>query len=351
MAERWVFESVAAMLTPEALSEILGRAVAAAREVSLGPQESAYSGSTITAVETDAGRLFLKRIALSWDYFMRVSDDQHGREAVIWADGLLDRLPLEMAHVYLAVARDGDGWAILMRDVGPALTAINGSISPTQHERIVTALAATHAAYWDLAPINYGCDPWHHYHVVSPDAALRDTGPRGPMHAIISDGWEKLVSLLDPGIAEQVLALANNPTPLVAALAPLPQTLAHADARPANIGIEGDAVILIDWALAGRDVAGLDIVWYIAGAGDRCPTSREDTLALYERELAARLGPRLNQRDWAAIRDLSLLGGLLRHGWIAARVAFSADEDVRASGRADVSWWQEAARVGLGRLG
>jgi len=350
VAEHWAFESVAAMLAPEALSAILGRSVAAVREVPLGPQESAYSGSAITAIETDAGRLFLKRVSRRWDYFMRVSDDRHGREAAIWADGLLDRLPPEMAHVYLAVARDGDGWAILMRDVGPALTAINGNITSAQHERIVTALVATHAAYWDLAPIDYGCDPWHHYHVVSPDAALRDTGPRGPMHAIISDGWEKLVSLLDPGIASQVLGLANDPTPLVTALAPLPQTLTHADARPANIGIDGETVVLIDWALAGRDVAGLDIVWYVAGAGSRCPTSREDALALYERELAARLGPRLDQCDWAAIRDLSLLGGLLRHGWIAARVAYQSNPAQRDAGRADVAWWQEAARAGLGRI-
>lgn len=338
------------MLAPGSLSSITGLRIDHARVTPLGQQESAHSGSALSSVETAAGRLFLKRISLTWDYFMRVSDDRHGREALIWADGLVDRLPPEMAHVYLAVARDGDGWAILMRDVGPALTAIDGNIALAHHQRIIAALAATHAAYWDLEPTLYGCDPWHHYHVVSPDAATGDPGTHGPLNAIIVDGWEKLVSLLDPGIASQALALANDPTPLVTALAPLPQTLAHADARPANIGIDGDAVVLIDWALAGRDVAGLDIVWFVAGSGSRSPMSREDSLARYERELAARLGPRFAASDWSAIRDLSLLGGLLRHGWIAARVAYQSDSALRDAGRADVAWWQEAARAGLRRL-
>lgn len=346
---RRTWGSVEAMLAPANLSAIAGRPVSRARETPLGEQASAYSGSTLSAVETDAGRLILKRQSPAWDYFMRVSDDLHGREAALWSGGLLDRLPSEMTHAYLATAHDGDGWAILMRDVSAAFLS-RGPISQANHDMVVAALAALHATYWDLAPAPILCDPWRHYHVVSPDAARSDPGEHGTLHGIILDGWDKLTSLLDPGIARQALALANDPTPLVAALAPLPQTLAHADARPANIGIEDDRVLLIDWALAGRDVCGLDIIWFIAGSSSRSPRTREESLALYEHALAARLGPRFDPAAWAAIRDLSFLGGLLRHGWIAARVAFSDDEDVREAGRADVAWWAAAARTGLARM-
>lgn len=338
------------MLAPANLSAITGRRIDRAREMLLGQQESAHSGSILSAVDTGTGRLILKRVSATWDYFMRVSDDRHGREAAIWASGLLDRLPPEMTRAYLAVARDGKGWAILMRDIAGSLLSSGAPISSHDHERIITALAAMHAAYWDIVPDPLLCDPWHHYHVVSPDAAQSDPGEHGALHHSIIDGWEKLATLLDPGVARQALALANDPAPLVAALAPLPQTLTHADARPANIGIEDGRVLLIDWALAGRDVAGLDLVWYIAGAGARGPMAREDSLALYERELAARLGPRHDRAVWTAIRDLSLLGGLLRHGWIAARQAFGANEASREAGCADVAWWEAAARTGLRRV-
>ncbi|HMM42394.1 MAG TPA: hypothetical protein PKA95_10870, partial [Thermomicrobiales bacterium] len=152
------------MLAPANLSAIAGRPVSRARETPLGEQASAYSGSTLSAVETDAGRFILKRLSPAWDYFMRVSDDRHGREAALWSGGLLDRLPPEMTHAYLATAHDGDGWAILMRDVGTTFLP-RGPISPTDHERIIEALAALHAAYWDLAPDPTLCDLWRHYHV------------------------------------------------------------------------------------------------------------------------------------------------------------------------------------------
>ncbi|HRA33005.1 MAG TPA: hypothetical protein PL172_13890 [Thermomicrobiales bacterium] len=338
------------MLAPANFSEIVGRPVDDVRHIALGQQESAHSGSALSVIETGSLRLILKRVAHTWDYFMRVSDDRHGREAALWAHGLLDRLPSEMVHAYLATARDDEGWAVLMRDVADTLLPSGKPIPPSAHERIITGLAAMHAAYWDIGPDQFLCDPWHHYHVVSPDAAQSDPGEHGALNEIIPDGWEKLTSLLDPGIAREALALANDPAPLVAALASLPQTLAHADARPANIGIEDGRVLLIDWALAGRDVAGLDIVWYIAGSADHSSISREASLALYERALATCLGPRFDPASWATIRDLSLLGGLLRHGWIAARVAFRGDEANREGGRADVAWWEQAAKAGLARM-
>ncbi len=337
------------MLAPDNLSAIAGRTIGRVRVEPLGEQASSYSGSELAAVETDAGRFILKRLSTTWDYFMRVSDDRHGREAALWTTGLLDRLPPEMTHAYLAAARDGDGWTILMRDVATTFLP-RGPISRANHERVIEALAAMHTAYWDLAPDPLLCDPWHHYHVVSPDAARTDPGEHGMLNDIILDGWEKLATLLDPGVARQALALANDPAPLVAALATLPQTLAHADARPANIGIEDGRVLLIDWALAGRDVAGLDIVWFVAGSGTRSPMSRAGSLARYERALGSRLGDRFDPAAWATIRDLSLLGGLLRHGWIAARVAFSGDPATAEAGRADVAWWERAARAGLARI-
>jgi hypothetical protein len=345
-----LYDSVEAMLAPEMLGAIVGREIGAVREAPLGAQESAYSGSAISVIETNTDRLLLKRCAPAWDYFMRVSNDGRGREALVFTSGLLDRLPPELAHAYLACARDGDGWAILMRDVASSLMPPRVAIAHADHRRVLTGLAAFHAAFWEHDPGPGFCAPWHHYHVVSPAAAAGDAGEHGALQEMIQDGWERLLALIDPGIGTLALALANDPTPLTDRLARLPQTVVHGDMRPANIGIEDDRLLPIDWALVGRGVAGLDAIWYVAGLGARSPLARESSLDIYRAALADRLGPRFDTAWWEPMLDFSLLGGLLRHGWIAARVTSSRDTMMRDAARADLSWWTEAARRGIDRL-
>lgn len=353
---------VATLLAPDRLAALTRRRVDAAHEEALGPQESAYSGSHITAVRLSPGgeRLLLKRVSRRWDYFMRVTDDRTGREARVFADGLLDRLPPELAHPYLAVARDGDGFAILMRDVAAALLSRRPPLDAAGHDRLLDALAAFHAAFWDdpdaaSAARGY-CVPRDHYHVISPAAAARDPDQTGVMPAIVADGWERLAMLLDPGIARELLALTNDPAPLVTALAPLPQTVVHGDFRAANLGLEpGSAgrAVAIDWALVGRGVAALDAVWYAASLGGLYTAagfSREDALARYRAHLARRLGAGFDGGWWEPMRELSLLGGCIRYAWIAARATAALTEDRRAAAHVDLAWWQQAARRGLARL-
>jgi hypothetical protein len=343
-------DSVEAMLLPETLGDITGQVVGSVREVPLGVLESAYSGSAISAVETVAGRFLLKRISPTWDYFMRVSDDSSGREALAFTTGLLDSLPSDVTHAYLACARDGDGWAILMRDVAESLLPSRSSLSLPVHQHILTSLAAYHATFWEHDPGPGFCEPWHHYHVVSPDAAASDTGEHGTLQTLIQDGWQRLLDLIDPGIGNIALALANDPEPLAHRLSRLPQTVVHGDIRPANIGIERGRLLPIDWALVGRGVAGLDAIWYIAGLGARSPISREASLAIYSDALSARLGSRFDLTWWEPMLDLSLLGGLLRHGWIAARASASHDAAMRDFALADLRWWEREARRGIARL-
>lgn len=351
-----LLESVDALLSPEHLATLSGEQITSVQEESLGTQESAYSGSHISAVDTDSGRFILKRVSHEWDYFMRVSEDRDGREALVWTSCLLDRLPPEIGHPYLACAQDGDGsWAILMRDVSDALLP-RAPISLTDHDRILDALAAFHAAFWEHDPGPGFTTPRDHYHVISPDAATHDatrSDDHGIMHQIVPDGWQRLVDIIDPSIGRVARSLANDPSPLVDALARYPWTVVHADARTANIGIErgvrsgAGRVLLIDWALVGVDVPGLDLIWYLAGAAARLPMSHEDSITRYRERLAERLGSRFDLAWWEPMLDLSLLGGLIRYGWIAARASASRDAATREQALADLRWWAEAGRAGL----
>ncbi|HUG17069.1 MAG TPA: hypothetical protein VMM78_18825, partial [Thermomicrobiales bacterium] len=223
---RGLFPSIDAMLDPAVLSSLLGRDVSGVRRVERGVESSAYSGSTLTGIEVVADsetvRLLLKPVSRAWDYFMRVTGDDSGREALVWTTGLLDRLPPELTHAYIACARHDDGWAILMRDVSDALLSNAGALGVDDHLLMLDALAAFHAAFWDdpgAARVADGFnDPANFYRVISPDAARNDPDPSGVMPRIVRDGWQRLPDALRPDLAAALLSLANDPAPLRRAL-------------------------------------------------------------------------------------------------------------------------------------
>lgn len=66
-------------------------------------------GENATQAEDEQIVLVLKRVSPAWDYFMRATDDTHGREAQVWLSGVLDQMPESVGHAPLAVAHDDDG--------------------------------------------------------------------------------------------------------------------------------------------------------------------------------------------------------------------------------------------------
>jgi hypothetical protein len=354
-----MIESVELLLTPQTLTLLAGEPVVTMREVDLEERASAWSGSGLSVVEVvlvsgASRRYVLKRVSAEWDYFMRVTDDDLGREAGVWRSGLLDLLPPEIGHSYLACARDGGGWAILMRDIGPSLILNRGTITYDEHVAILNGLAAMHATFWDapeLAGAATGlCPPDIHYSIISPATARRHIDAPGVMPLAAQQGWDNLASLLPPDVFDLCLSLTNDPTPLVAALARFPQTLVHGDARIANIAIEwtGDKPIptLIDWAIAGVNVAPLDLIWYLGARTPWLPGDRGEAMAIYRDALRRHLGARFNPDDWQPMLDLSILGGLIRFGWYTASEITRGREQARA----DLAWWTDRARAGVERL-
>lgn len=354
-----MYSSVDAMLEPRCLARMTGESVASVRETPLDERASAWSGSGVTAVVAalsggETRRYVLKRVSAEWDYFMRATDDQLGREAGVWRAGLLDRLPEELGHCYLACARDGDGWAILMRDIGPALILNRGRISPDEHMAILDGLAAMHAAFWDapeLADPTIGlCPPDIHYSIISPATAERNADAPGVMPLAARQGWENLSTVLPPKLFDICLSLSNEPAPLVAALSRYPMTLVHGDARIANIAVEraGDSIrsTLIDWAIAGVNAAPLDLIWYLSARTPWLSDDREAATEIYRAALQRRLGNRFDLAIWQPMLDLSILGGLIRFGWFTA-TAITRDEP---HARADLDWWAERAWAGVKRV-
>lgn len=353
------------LLAPETLSGLTGAAVTSVQRLPFTGGHSA-SGSGFLAVETNEGRgprFVVKLSSPECDWIVRATGDTAGREVLVWASGLLDRLPPEITHPVLACARTGVGWAILMRNVAsdliPGQDRTSGApISRVDHERYLDGLAALHATFWEapeLADPSFGfCTPWYLYTSFSPETGRREAGHPNEIVGRIREGWELLGTSIDPVMADLLHQLAIDPGPLCRALTRYPQTLVHGDPRAANLGIERcprRRVVLLDWHFVGPSVPGTDLTWYLANNHFRLPVTREETIASFRDRLADHLGPRFEQRWWQPQLELSALGQVVRMAWGMAWDAVGHEsEAVRAWQTEDFAWWVERAREGAARL-
>src|SRR5579859_394203 len=98
--------SVEDLLSPATLSRLTGRSVTLVRSLPFNSVDG-RSGSTLAAVEVEgAGSYVLKRISWQTDVIMRLTDDRAGRAVAVLQQGMLDRLPSQIAHGVVACALD-----------------------------------------------------------------------------------------------------------------------------------------------------------------------------------------------------------------------------------------------------
>jgi hypothetical protein len=146
------------LLAPATLTFLCHEPIRTVRRAPFTGGHSA-SGSSFLAVETNDGdgpRFVVKLSSPECDWIVRATGDELGREVLVWASGLLDRMPPEIVHPVVACARNGSGWAILMRDVSDSLIPdATGTtlISRADHRRYLDSLAALHVAFWDDAVV------------------------------------------------------------------------------------------------------------------------------------------------------------------------------------------------------
>jgi aminoglycoside/choline kinase family phosphotransferase len=297
-----------------------------------------------------------KRLSLGQDWIMRTADDTCAREVAVWHAGVLDALPAGLTHAVVAAAQDGDGWPLLMADIGPTMVGDTpfDPLDVTSHERV---LASLHATFWQRddprnLPVCW-CSLRRHYALLSPQTGQAQAGAHEELLRVV-EGWVALRDVVAPQVAAALHALHVDPGPLCAALGRLPRTLIHGDYKLANLGVirgERTRVALLDWALVGWAAPAVDLAWYLALTAGRLPVPKEEAIAQYYGMLAHRLGPSMDERCWQPQLDLALLGGLLRAGywlgWLAVR---HPQPDMRAWARREIAWWETAACRGIARL-
>jgi hypothetical protein len=301
------------------------------------------SGSLLERVVLAGGEtVVVKHARAASDWIMRATHDDGGRVATLWSSGLLRRVPDVIEHAILAVERDGDGWAVVMRDVSAALLPDAARLSRATSRRVLEAAAALHATFRDEPPLEL-CSLADRYGFLSPATARREAGGPDEVPKLIARGWERLPELLPADVAEAVLAVAERPAPFAAELARFPATLVHGDLKLGNVGLLGERVVLLDWGTqTGWAPSAVEVAWYLAVNASRIDATREQVLD----DFRAAEGER---HDEDALR-LALLGGLVQLGWDKALHASGhPDPSVRARERADLAWWTARARDALER--
>ena len=112
-------------------------------------QSSGNSGNAIERVTLADGQVLVhKRVSPEWDWLSRATGD-NGRIVTMWERGVFERMPASIEHAVVGVEHDGDAWNVFMRDISHALIDEDIRYDRGIAERILSAVADMHGAFWD----------------------------------------------------------------------------------------------------------------------------------------------------------------------------------------------------------
>jgi hypothetical protein len=298
------------------------------------------SGAGLERVRLRDGRaLVVKRVDPQHDVTLALTGGGPSKEYVLWRDGVLDRLPTGVGHAVLDGWVEGDTTVLVLRDLGDRVLTWDDRLSADRAERTMTAVASLHRAFLDQAPP--GLAPL--------DLVISLFTPRRIREAQVDDvelmrlalrGWELFADAVPAEVADPVLGLLDDPTPLVTALRSSPPTLAHGDLATVNMAFVDGDLVLLDWAMATAGPGALDVARFVAGCSSVVDATREHLIECYR----GAAGPACDDRTM----HLGLLSAMVWLGWNKALDAVEhPDPVIRTRERADLDWWVRTTRTAL----
>ena len=298
-----------------------------------------WSGNVLERITLiDGRRLIAKRIVPGTSWIDRHTKDE-GREALLFTSGTLGRMPHEIDHTVIAAERDGDAWWVVMRDVSTSLLADGKWLGREEHRRILGAANLMWEEFWG-EPVPHLCPLHDCLGLFSPAIAEAERDGLDLLPKQYEAFWEAFAKAVDSDVAEPVLALVEDPAPLVAELEARGTTLIHADIRDEQIGLDGDRLILLDWGRASQGHPVVDFFWSICHNAWRIDASHDELVEDFRRT-------RGEQDDPRAL-ELGVIAGLVMYGWVFGHsAAYHPDPAERQWARHELSWWIPRARRAL----
>jgi hypothetical protein len=321
------------LLDPELISG-LGDVVEHESMVSTG-----WSGNVLERlVLADGRRLVAKRIVPGTNWIDRHTKDE-GREALLFTSGVLGRMPHAIDHAVVTAGRDGDAWWVVMRDVSSSLLADGKRLSREEHKRILEAANLMWEEFWG-EQVPHLCSLHDCFQLFSPSIAVAERDGLDLLPKQYEVFWEAFADAVDDDVAQAVLALVEEPSPLVAELDRCGTTLIHADIRDEQIGLDGDRLVLLDWGRASQGHPVVDFFWSICHNGWRVDATHDELVEDFRRARG--------ERDDPYAVGLGVVAGLLMYGWVFGHSAiYHPDPAERHWARHELDWWIPRARQAL----
>jgi aminoglycoside phosphotransferase (APT) family kinase protein len=320
-----------------AIDALLSRTVER-RPLQFSPGQ-ANSGASLEAVVLDDGsRLVVKRFSPVTDLLMRLTHDR-GRAATLLTSGVFDRIPSVVDHATLAAAPDGDGWILVMRDVGEAIVGWDRVLTREECRRILTATAAMHAAFaGERIPGLCPAIDWMSF--MMPPVMEPQRGDPSGLPDWTLRGWAAFFDVASVDVAGAVAALHADSAPLAGELERCEPTLVHGDLSPDNFGFTPDRVIILDWGAATGGPAALEVTTFLANC--RWVAGSDPDAIVDDARVAA--GERHDERAL----QLAFLATFANYGWLHAdRAVNHPDPARRQREQAHLDWWTGRVRHAL----
>jgi hypothetical protein len=299
------------------------------------------SGAHLERGVLDGRRVVVKAVEPEEDLSLLMGGDPSGRERRLWVDGVLDQLPVGTGHALIAAGWTGGRLVTVMRDLGDAVLSWDRRITPAELRRLFGSLAAVHRTFADRPPDGL-CDLATRLTLFAPDG-LGPLAERFELIGAVRRGWECFAERVPGPVVDAVFGTLRDPARLVAALEKAPLTLCHGDAWLVNTALTDDEVVLLDWALATRGPASLDLVAFTVGCASHVDLSRTEVFAA-AREACR---PLVDDTVW----DATVFWALCELGWNKALDAANhADPIQRVAAACELDWWVAQVDGALFRL-
>lgn len=333
-----VFDSIEAMLAPDALRDLTGLSVTGVERLPFIVAHRSANELHQIWLETDAGgrRLILKVFQPRRDWVMRLTHDTLTREAMLYVHGVYTQMPPEIVVPVIAAARHDDTWANLMLDVSADLLPLNTMQSQMNARRLVKHLAAIHARFWNSPALQnpaLGLSSLEDFLTVLAPARVQaeiNAGNAHPVMDMAARGWQKFAASAPTDVVGIIQGFQNHPGWMLAELERHPKTLVHGDYKLPNLGLDrsGRAIVL-DWQDATSGPGMLDLGYFLALNAGWLPFDLSGLVEMYAGALSAQ-GHAVSAREI----DLGLVaGGALRLLWLM----WLNDQN-------DLEWWYDLIR-------
>jgi hypothetical protein len=212
-------------------------------------------------------------------------------------------------------------------------------LSREEHRRILEAANLMWEEFWE-EKVPHVCSLDDCFHLFSPAIAAAERDGLDLLPKQYEVFWEAFADAVDGDVAEPVLALVEDPAPIVAELDARGTTLIHADIRDEQIGLEGDRLVLLDWGRATQGHPVVDFFWSICHNAWRVDATHD--------ELEADFRSTRGEHDDPYAVDLGVLAGLMMYGWVFGHsAAYHPDPAERDWARGELAWWVPRARRAL----